>query len=1033
MWLSDISVVRPVFAAVLSMLLFALGILSFRELPIREYPNINPPIVSIRTTYPGASAAVVETRITQTVESQVSGIEGVKTIRSSSRDGRSSISIEFGLERDIDEAANDVRDRVSRVARMLPVDADPPQVSKLDADARPIQYLSLNSPVLEGMQLTDYAARYIVDQLAVIPGVANVSLNGSGRFAMRIWLDRLALGARSLTVNDIEAALRRENLELPAGRIESQDREFTVRMARNYVTAEDFRELVLRRGADGHLIRLGEVAKVEVGPRNLRSEYRANGRNTVGLGIIKQSTANTLEVLEAVAKRIDKINATLPEGMQLITSSDESVFIRSAIDAVYRTLAITTCLVSLVILAFLGSFRAMIIPAITIPICLTAAFTLLAAFGYTVNLVTLLGLVLAIGLVVDDSIVVLENIHRRIEDGEPPLLAAFAGSRQVAFAVVATTAVLVAVFVPIAFLQDNIGRIFAELAIVICAAVIFSSVLALSLTPMLCSKFLRPAAQEGRTTHLLDRFFTSVSNAYERSLKASLKGSWLFLIVVGGVAFAVYALIRVVPQEFAPREDQGTFFTRVQGPEGASFAYMRERMYELERSVVPMVEEGNVQRSLMVVPGWGSSSPNSGVILVTMAPWDERTISTQQAMGKLLEQWSQVPGVRAFPFMRSGISRHGGGQPVQFVLGGSTYEELARWRDLILEHTSEHPGFTRVDSDLRETQPQLIVRIDKNRAADLGVSVLNIGRTLQTMMSERRITTYVDDGEEYDVILQAREDQRATPDDLQNIYVRSDVSGQLIPLSNLTRVDDVAGPGSLNRYNRLRAVTITANLAEGYALGDALAFLEGIVREELPPTAQIDYKGESLEYKEASGGMYFMFALALLVVFLVLAAQFESFVHPLVIMVTVPLAVVGALFGLYVTGNSLNIYSQIGIVMLVGIAAKNGILIVEFINQLRDQCMAFDEAILEAARIRFRPVIMTTLSTIMGSIPLILAQGAGAESRMTLGIVIFSGVSVASILTLYIVPVFYRLLARRTGSPGAVAQELDLLRSQAAD
>lgn len=1033
MWLSDVSVVRPVFATVLSVMLLALGILSFRELPIREYPDINPPIVSIRTTYPGASADVVETRITQTVESQVSGIEGVKNIRSSSRDGSSSISIEFGLDRAIDEAANDVRDRVSRVVRMLPVDADPPQVAKLDADARPIQYLSLNSPVMDGMQLTDYAARYIVDQLAVIPGVANVSLNGSGRFAMRIWVDRLALAARRLTVNDIEAALRRENLELPAGRIESLEREFTVRMARNYQTAEDFQRLVLRRGDDGHLIRLAEVARVEVGPRNLRSEYRANGRNTVGLGIIKQSTANTLEVLEAVAVRIEKINATLPDGMALITSSDESVFIRSAIDSVYRTLAITTALVSLVILAFLGSFRAMIIPAITIPVCLTAAFILLAAFGYTVNLVTLLGLVLAIGLVVDDSIVVLENIHRRIEEGEPPLLAAFAGTRQVAFAVIATTAVLVAVFVPITFMQDNIGRVFSELAITICAAVIFSSVLALSLTPMLASKILRPAAKEGRSAHVLDRFFGRLAEAYERSLAASLKGSWMFLVLVAGVGVAVYVLMQNVPKEFAPREDQGTFFTRVQGPEGASFSYMRERMYELERSIVPMVEAGDVQRSLMVVPGWGGSSPNSGVILVTMAPWGERSISTQQAMGRLVGAWSQVPGVRAFPFMRSGISRHGGGQPVQFVLGGSTYEELARWRDLILERASDHPGFIRLDSDLKETQPQLIISIDKNRAADLGVSVQNIGRTLQTMMSERRITTYIDDGEEYDVILQAKDEQRATPDDLQNIYVRSDVSGALIPLSNLTRVENVAGPGSLNRYNRLRAVTITGNLTEGYPLGEALEFLEDIVREELPATAQIDYKGESLEYKEASGGMYFTFALALLVVFLVLAAQFESFVHPLVIMMTVPLAVVGALLGLYLTGNSLNIYSQIGIVMLVGIAAKNGILIVEFVNQLRDRGMEFNAAILEASRVRFRPVVMTTLSTMMGSIPLIMAQGAGAESRMTLGIVIFSGVSLATFLTLYIVPVFYRLLARRTGSPGAVARELDLMRSEGAD
>lgn len=1033
MWLSDLSVVRPVFAAVVSLLLLVLGVLSFRELPVREYPDINPPIVSIRTTYPGASADVVETRITQTIESQVSGIEGVKNIRSSSRDGNSQISIEFSLDRNVDEAANDVRDRVSRVVNQLPDDADPPEVGKLDADARPIQYLSLNSPVMDGMELTDYAARYIVDQLAVIPGVANVTLNGSGRFAMRVWLDRLALAARNLAVSDVEAALRRENLELPAGRIDSREREFTVRMARNYRTAQDFRQLVLRRGEDGHLIRLGEVAKVEVGPRNLRSEYRANGRNTVGLGIVKQSTANTLEVLEGVAKRIAKINASLPDGMQLITSSDESVFIRSAINSVYHTLAITTVLVSMVILAFLGSFRAMIIPALTIPVCLTSAFILLAAFGYTVNLVTLLGLVLAIGLVVDDSIVVLENIHRRIEEGEQPLLAAFAGTRQVAFAVMATTAVLVSVFVPIAFLKDNIGRVFSELAVTVCAAVVFSAVLALSLTPMMSSKLLRPATQEGRTTHALDRLFTRVASGYQRALAFSLQRSWMFLVVVALVAVAAAALFVNIPQEFAPQEDQGSFFTRVQGPEGASYTYMRERMHELEDAIDPLIKEGSVQRALMVVPGWGSSSPNTGVLLVTMKPWGERKISTQQAMDRLLGEWAKIPGVRAFPFMRSGISHQGGGQPVQFVIGGSTYDELAQWRDIVLERARENPGFIRLDSDLKETQPQLIVTIDKNRAADLGVSVQNIGRTLQTMMSERRVTTYVDEGEEYDVILQAKDDQRATPNDLQNIYVRSDVSGELIPLSNLTHVENVAGPGQLNRYNRLRAVTISGNLAEGYSLGEALKFLENVVRRDLPPIAQIDYKGESLDYKESAGGMYVTLGLALLVVFLVLAAQFESFIHPLVIMMTVPLAVVGALFGLYVSGTSLNIYSEIGIVMLVGIAAKNGILIVEFTNQLRDAGMDFNAAILEAARIRFRPVIMTTLSTLMGSIPLMLAQGAGSESRMTLGLVVFSGVAVATILTLFVVPVFYRLLARHTGSPGAVAHELDLLRSEAAD
>jgi multidrug efflux pump len=1031
MVLSDISVKRPVFATVLSLLLLAFGTLSFRALPLREYPDVSPPIVSVWTGYPGASASVVETQITTLIEDQVSGIEGLKTINSRSTDGRSRISIEFGLDRDIDEAANDVRDRVARVEDNLPDDADPPQVSKLDSDARPIQYFRLASPNLDRMALTDYASRYVVDQLAVIPGVADVTLSGSGRYSMRIWLDRVALSARQLTVDDLEAALRRENLELPAGRIDSLEREFPVRLARGYATPEDFRQLVIAQGDDGHLVRLGELAKVEVGPVNLRSDFRSNGISTVGLGIVKQSTANTLEVLDAANARIEKINQTLPEGMGLYASSDESVFIRSAINAVYATMAITMLLVGLVIYLFLGSMRATLIPAVTIPICLVSAFIVLAVFGYSVNLVTLLALVLSIGLVVDDSIVVLENVHRRIEEGEVPLLAAFNGARQVAFAVIATTAVLVAVFVPIMFLTDSVGRVFGELAVTICAAVVFSSVLALSLTPMLSSKLLRTAGHENRLTQWIDRLFASLSQSYRRVLVALLPHPWPVAGTLVLVLAGIFGLLRVIPSEFAPSEDQGMFRAWIRGPEGASYPYMKERMREMEAALLPLVESKDVVQVLAVVPAWGSSAVNSGIVLATMAPWGERNKSTAEAMGEVSARWAQIPGVRAFPFMRSGLARGGGGQPVQFVLGGTTYEELARWRDLILERARGNPGLVRVDSDYKETQPQLMVRTNRDRAAALGVSGQSIGRTLQTMMGERRITTYIDRGEEYDVILQAKDSQRATPDDLRNIYVRSRDSGQLIPLSNLVSVENVADAGTLNRYNRLRAVTISANLAPGYTVGEALGFLEGVARDELPPTAQLDYKGESLEYKESGASLYFTFGLAFLIVFLVMAAQFESFVHPFVIMLTVPLAVAGALLGIFLTGGTLNIYSQIGIIMLIGIATKNGILIVEFANQLRDAGHAFQDALLEAARVRFRPVVMTALSTLMGSIPLMLAAGAGAESRETLGVVIFSGVSVTTAMTLFVVPIFYRVLAKGTGSPGAVASEIERLQQVA--
>ncbi len=1026
MWLSDTSVKRPVFAAVISMMLVACGILSLNYLPLREYPDVNSPLVSISTTYIGASAEVIETRITKVIEDQISGIEGIKTIRSSSRDERSSINIEFELDRNIDIAANDVRDRVARIVGRLPDDAETPIVAKRDSDARPVMYVSLASDRMTMMELNDYAQRYIVDRFAVIPGVASATVN-NGRPSMRIWLDRLALAARNLTVTDISSALRRENLELPAGRLETGDREFRVRLVRGYQSPEDFRNLVLGKGEDGHLIRLGEVAEIALAPRNLRETFRANQQPTIGLAITKQSTANTLETLEAVKLEVERVRQTLPEHMSFVPSQDDSLFIREAINSVYQTITITTVLVSLVILVFLGSMRTMIIPAVTIPVCLTASFMALAAFGYSVNLITLLALVLSIGLVVDDAIVVLENIHRRVEKGEPPLLAAYRGSRQVAFAVVATTAVLVAMFTPIIFLEDNMGVIFSELAVTIAAAVVFSSVLALSLTPMMCSKLLRQGSGSNPVSRFVESTFKTLEIAYKRALSGFLKVSWAAVVVTVATMGTVWWLMQIVPQEYAPQEDQGFFMARVQAAEGTGIERMREQMLKIEKPLQQMREEGIVERVLIRVPSWGGTSPNSGMVMVSMVPWQERTVTTRETANRATAAWQSIPSVRAFAFVRSGLSRGGGNQPVQFVLGGPNYEVLAEWRDIILNRADDYPGIVRIDSDLKETQPQVMVRVDKNRAAALGVSVQNIGRTLAAMMSEQRVTTFVQDGEEYDVILQARDDQRATAMDLENIYVRSESSGQLIPLANLIYVSETAGAGRLNRYNRLRSVTISASLAPGFALGDALTFLENTVREALPETAQIDYKGESLEYKEASGGLVFTFGIALLIVFLVLAAQFESFIHPFVILLTVPLAVAGALIGIQLTGSTLNIYSQIGVVMLIGIAAKNGVLIVEFINQLRDAGRDFEDAIIEAAGIRLRPVIMTTLATIMGSIPLMVASGAGSASRNVLGIVIFSGVTMATLLTLFIVPAFYKLLARHSGSPERTAKVLDEL------
>jgi multidrug efflux pump len=690
-------------------------------------------------------------------------------------------------------------------------------------------------------------------------------------------------------------------------------------------------------------------------------------------------------------------------------------------------------LVGIVFFVFLGSLRATLIPLVTIPVCLIATFSVLSLFGYSINLVTLLALALSIGLVVDDAIVVLENAHRRIEEGEAPLLAAFNGTRQVAFAVIATTVVLVSVFAPVAFLRDSIGRVFAELAVTIAAAVIFSAVLALSLSPMMCSKLLRSSTKESKLTHTLDRAFVALSNRYQSLLRATLHAPWVSVALCAAIAFGAYVLVQNIPQEYAPVEDRGQFNGQIQAPEGTSYDRLLVSAMKVEAALQKYFDDDQIQRGIVSVPGWGNNG--SGIVNVTLKPWGERKIGTQEMLNDLNKQWEEIPDVRVNAFMNSGNrggGGGGGGSPVQIVLGGPNYEELARWRDLIIARASENPGLVRLDSDLRETQPQVLVRVDTDRAASLGVTARSIGSTLQTLMSERQVTTYVVDGEEYDVVLQAKPEQRATYADLSNIFVRADRTGELVPLSNLTKLEDMAGPSSLQRHNRMRAITISANLVPGYTLGEALSYLENIIRTELPSTAQIDYRGESLEYKEASGALYFTFGIALFVVFLVLAAQFESFVHPLVIMVTVPLAVAGGLLGIWLSGKTLNIYSQIGLIMLVGIAAKNGVLIVEFINQMRDHGLEFKDAIVEASRVRLRPVIMTAFAAVMGSVPLILAEGPGSASRAALGVVIFSGVMFATFFTLFIVPAVYNLMARGTGSPNAIARKLDDLRTEPA-
>lgn len=1021
MKITDTSVKRPVFAIVINLLLLTFGIVAFSMLPLREYPDIETPIVSVSTDYTGASSEVVEAKITQVLENRISGIEGIKSINSSSRNGRSNITIEFNIDRDIDAAANDVRERVSRALDRLPEQVRPPEVSKSNSDESPIAWFVLNSDNMNTLQLSDYAQRFIVDRLAVVDGVSNVRIGGERQYAMKVWLNRQAMAARGVTTSDIEQVLRRENVELPAGEIESLDRDFAVRIARSYKTQNDFKNLVIKRGDQGYLIKLGEVADVVLEAADDESTFRGNGKNMIGLGIVKQAKANTLDVVDNARQELEKIKRNLPEGTTIQDSYDSSVFIRESITEVYRTLAIAMGLVVAVIFLFLGTIRATLIPAITVPVALIATFMFLLAMGYSINLLTLLALVLAIGLVVDDAIVMLENIHRRIEQGEPPLLAAYRGAKEVGFAIIATTLVLISVFVPLVFMDGRIGALFTEFAMAVSAAVLFSSITALTLAPALCSKVLKPSSSNNKFSQWMDRQFTRLEQGYRNTLLANLKRRYSLIVLLILAGFTSFSLYKQIPSELTPKEDRGTFFVMMNGPEGASYENNEQNMSQIEQRLLPYVDAGELSRVLVRVPGWGGQG---GVAIIGMPDWDERKRSTWEVMGEISTKMREVTDIRAFAIMRRGIGGGGQSRPIEFVLQGNDYAELSQWRDRIIKRAQENKGLVRLDHDYKETFPQFLIHIDKTKAADLGVSISDIGNTLETMLGQRRITTFIDRGEEYDVILKGTKADFSGPNDIANIFVKSRTE-QLIPLDSLINIKEEATASRLNRYNRMRAITITANLANGYTLAEALAFLNTIAAEENDIDGAVDYKGESQLFYEGASAMTYVFILALTVTFLVLAAQFESFVHPLVIMLTVPLGLVGAMYGLYLTDSSLNIYSQIGIVMLIGLSAKNGILIVEFANQLRDKGVAFEQAIVDASVQRLRPIIMTSLTTVMSSIPLVMAVGPGAESRMVIGVVVFTGVSIATLLTLFVIPCAYNLFCKNTQSPEFLAQKLE--------
>ncbi len=1007
MVISDTSIRRPVLATVMNLLIVLVGFIAYDRLPVREYPNIDVPVVNVETTYPGANAQIIETQVTKILEDSLSGIEGIDFISSISRPEQSQITVTFRLDRDPDAAASDVRDRVGRVRGQLPDDVDEPIVSKVEADAQPIMWLAFSSERHDALEVSDIAETRVKDRLETVPGVSDVRLGGVRRYAMRIWLDRARLGAYRLTPQDVENALRAQNLELPSGRIESQDREFTVLSETDLRTPEQFADIILRDSA-GYLVRLGDVARVEIGPEDERTVARFNGTNAVALGVVKQSTANPLEVSAGVREELPVIEETLPEGMKVDVAYDSSVFIDRSIEEVYKTIGEAALLVVLVIFLFLRSLRATIIPLVTIPVSLVGAFAMMYLFGYSVNTLTLLAMVLAIGLVVDDAIVMLENIHRHVEEGVPPIQAAFQGSREIAFAVIAMTFTLAAVFAPISFSTGRTGKLFTEFALTLAGAVIVSGFVALTLSPMMSSRLLRHQAHHNALYQAGERALEALNNGYRKLLGFTLHARLLVVLVAIAVAGACYVLFTSLQSELSPTEDRGTIVSIGLAPEGATVGYT-DRYARAMEDIISSAPE--VQRYFGIV---GYPVVTQAIVFAGLEDWEQRNRKQQEITAELGPKlFGGIPGVLAFATNPPSLGQSVISKAVEVVVQTTgSYAELQDTVDRILARARENPGLANLDTDLKLNKPQLKVTVNRDKLASVGTDVATVGRTLETMLGGRQVTRFKRGAEQYDVIVQVADVDRRDPEDVTNIYVRG-TSEDMVQLANVVEVTESVAPKELNHFDKLRAATISANLAPGYALGEALASLEGIVREVAPASTRIDYKGVSREFQESGRSLYFAFVLALLFIYLVLAAQFESFVDPLIIMFSVPLAIAGALLLLKLTGGTLNIYSQIGMITLVGLITKHGILIVEFANQIRHQGKDKIEAVMEAAVLRLRPILMTTGAMVLGAVPLALASGAGAESRQQIGITIVGGMTFGTLLTLFVVPTVYVLLARR--------------------
>ncbi|MDP1782352.1 MAG: efflux RND transporter permease subunit [Hydrogenophaga sp.] len=1018
MQLPEISIRRPVFATVLSLLILLVGAVAFSGLTVREYPRIDEPNVTVSTSFGGASSEVIETQVTKVLEDSLAGIEGVDIITSISRQEQSQITVRFKLERDPDSAAADVRDKVSRVRQRLPQDVDEPVIAKVEADAQPVIWLALTSDAMTSLELSDLANRVVKPRLQTAPGAADVRIFGERRYSMRVWLDADRLAAYKLTVQDVEDALRRSNLEVPAGRIESAQREFNVTAATDLQTPEQFREIGVRT-VNGQTIRIGDVARVEQAPRDERTSVRYNGRDAISLGVIRQSTANPLDLSAGVQAMLPRIVADLPEGVRVEVANDNSIFIDRSIKAVYTTIAEAAVLVALVIFVFLRTFRASIIPLVTIPVSLIGCFALMALFGFSINTLTLLALVLAIGLVVDDSIVVLENIYRHIEEGMKPFEAAIKGAREIGFAVVAMTLTLAAVYAPLAFTPGRTGRLFAEFALALAGAVVVSGFVALTLSPMMCSKLLRHNPNPGRFDSFMERRLTALSAGYARLLGWTLNVRWLVVAVMLASAAGSWLLLQSTRQELAPMEDRGVVLASINGPDGATLAYTRKYAEAIERMTADIPE---LDRIFTIV---GNPSVAQGSVIMRGKSWEERERTTMDIARELAPKIAALPGISAFPITPPSLGQGFRERPINYVIvTGDSYENLSRVVRQFQDKLAQNPGFVQVDTDLRLNKPEIRMDVDRERAADMGVTVDVIARTVETMLGGRTVTRYKRDGEQYDVVVQMVSANRSTPEDIDRLFVRGR-GDAMIPLASLVTTREVVVPRELNHFGQRRSASITSNLSPEYSMGEALDFMDATARELLPAGYTTDLNGQSREFRNSSGSLAIVFALSLLFIYLVLAAQFESFVDPLIIMLSVPLSMLGALLALKFTGGTLNVFSQIGLITLVGLITKHGILIVEFANQLREQGMDKLEAVKRSSALRLRPILMTTGAMVLGAIPLALASGAGAESRQQIGWVIVGGMSVGTLLTIFVVPTMYLLLSRNKSHQPPVPASVD--------